>query len=66
MGKYFGTDGIRGTYGDRFINPDFAYRFGVAVAEYLSQTKSNSLLRAVLGRDTRNCGTELVVAIIVA
>lgn len=64
MGKYFGTDGIRGTYGDRFINPDFAYRFGVAVAEYLSQTKSNSQLRAVMGRDTRKSGTQLVDAII--
>ena len=64
MGKYFGTDGIRGTYGDPFINPDFAYRFGVAVAEYFSQTKSNSQLRAVMGRDTRKSGTQLVDAII--
>ena len=64
MGKYFGTDGIRGTYGDPFINPDFAYRFGVAVAEYFSQTKSNSQLRAVMGRDTRKSGTQLVYAII--
>lgn len=64
MGKYFGTDGIRGTYGDPLINPDFAYRFGAAAAAHLKQKLPGSKLRAVIGRDTRQSGTQLAEAII--
>jgi phosphoglucosamine mutase len=54
MGKYFGTDGIRGTYGDACINTDFAYRMGVALGAMLPDGA-----RVVMGRDTRVSGPEL-------
>ena len=33
MGKYFGTDGIRGRYGDN-LDAELAYKTGAALAEY--------------------------------
>jgi phosphoglucosamine mutase len=63
MGKYFGTDGIRGTYGDALINPEFAYRLGSALAQYLAEQKPNLPLNIVIGRDTRISGPELSNAI---
>lgn len=64
MGKYFGTDGIRGAFGDPLINPEFAYRFGVAVGHYSIQKSKKSQVTAVIGRDTRESGPVLVNAII--
>lgn len=64
MGKYFGTDGIRGTYGEAPINDAFAYRFGCGLAVYLSEMKPNLPLTAVIGRDTRISGPALCDAII--
>ena len=63
MGKYFGTDGIRGKYGDDTINPKFAYRFGCALAEYLCARKPDTPINVVIGRDTRMSGPNLVDAI---
>lgn len=50
--KYFGTDGIRGTYGDAEINEHFFNALGRAVAEYLNGAfpQNNSV---VVGGDTR-------------
>lgn len=64
MGKYFGTDGIRGRYGDRCICPDFAFRFGSALGEYLKQTRPQHLHSAVIGHDTRDSGSLLCEAVI--
>lgn len=64
MGKYFGTDGIRGTFGDERINCAFAARFGAAVALYNQRVSSGASLLAVIGRDTRESGAALVGAII--
>lgn len=63
MGKYFGTDGIRGRFGDDQINPSFAYRFGAALGEYLAANYSNAPLNVIIGRDTRMSGPCLVDAI---
>lgn len=64
MGKYFGTDGIRGSYGDALINPDFAYRLGSAVGLYIAHNKPGLPLNAVIGRDTRLSGPTLADAMI--
>jgi len=54
--KYFGTDGIRGTYGQEPMTPEFFYRTGVAAADYF-QSDQNPLF--VIGRDTRVSGPAL-------
>lgn len=64
MGKYFGTDGIRGAYGGNLINPEFAYRLGSAMGRYLARIEAPGGLSAVIGRDTRLSGPELVDALI--
>ena len=51
MVKYFGTDGIRGCYGQEPMTANFAYRLAIALAQSL-ETPS----RIVLGRDTRASG----------
>ena len=58
MGKYFGTDGIRGTYGDACINAEFALRMGAAMGAMLPEGAS-----VLLGRDTRASGPELCQAL---
>lgn len=63
MARYFGTDGIRGSYGDARINPDFAYRLGSALGCHLARQKPGLPLNAVIGRDTRKSGLLLCQAI---
>ncbi|MGB0417084.1 MAG: phosphoglucosamine mutase [Coraliomargarita sp.] len=63
MAKYFGTDGIRGAYGDERINPQFAYRFGAALGDYLTAKNPDIPLNTFIGRDTRISGPTLVDAI---
>lgn len=63
MGKYFGTDGIRGSVGGPLINCKFACRLGAALGRYLKHLKPNLPLNAVIGRDTRLSGPELVEAL---
>lgn len=64
MGKYFGTDGIRGTFGDASMNPDVAFRLGSALGLYLTQRKPDLPIHAVIGRDTRASGSVLRDALI--
>ena len=64
MGGYFGTDGIRGTYGDACVNPGFAFRFGAALGKWLQTKRPGMPLNAVIGRDTRASGPELVDALV--
>lgn len=59
MTKYFGTDGIRGAYGDARINADFAYRLGSALGHYIARDKKGLPLNAIIGRDTRISGPVL-------
>ena len=64
MGKYFGTDGVRGLVGGELINLDFADRLGSALGRYLKKQKPNLPLNAVIGRDTRLSGSDLADALI--
>ncbi|AHE99024.1 phosphoglucosamine mutase [Thioalkalivibrio paradoxus] len=53
MGKYFGTDGIRGRTGRWPMTPDFALQLGYAVGEVLGRQSSGPVL---VGKDTRVSG----------
>lgn len=53
MGKYFGTDGIRGRTGEWPMTPEFALRLGYAVGTVLGQQSSGPVL---VGKDTRVSG----------
>ncbi len=57
MGKYFGTDGIRGKYGDN-LDADLAYKVGLAIVAYFGKGA------VVVGRDTRVSGPEIERALI--
>jgi len=50
MGKYFGTDGIRGV-ANKELTPQIAYRAGLAAAAVIGAGSANR--RAVIGKDTR-------------
>jgi phosphoglucosamine mutase len=52
MTKYFGTDGIRGSYGSRNMNENFAQKVGWAISHFLIQTGYPNPVVAV-GSDTR-------------
>jgi phosphoglucosamine mutase len=58
--RYFGTDGIRGTYGTFPITEVFATQLGRAVAAFFEKTGAKIL---VIGRDTRFSGESLVHAL---
>lgn len=62
--KYFGTDGIRGTYGDPHMSPGFVFRIGNALGHFLKEIDPGKPLNVVLGRDTRASGTALRNALI--
>lgn len=49
--KYFGTDGIRGTYGDFEVSEPFYKNLGLAVAAYIGENLAGGLV--VVGGDTR-------------
>ena len=57
MGKYFGTDGIRGKYGDN-LDASLAYKVGLAIVAYFGKGA------VVVGRDTRVSGPEIEAALI--
>ncbi|WPJ95032.1 phosphoglucosamine mutase [Coraliomargarita algicola] len=63
MTQYFGTDGIRGRFGDPIMCPDFAYRLGCALGDYLKQSRAGRQHYVVIGRDTRFSGTALCDAL---
>lgn len=56
--KFFGTDGVRGTYGGPVMNEAFARRLGVAAARFL-QAHGHRAGRIYLGRDPRASGLSL-------
>jgi len=61
MGKYFGTDGVRGHVGTHPLVPDFVTRLGYAAGVVLSRTASHPTF--VIGRDTRQSGEMLQSAL---
>lgn len=62
MGKYFGTDGVRGV-ANRELTPELAFKLGRVGAYVL--TKGKERAKVVIGRDTRLSG-ELLEAALVA
>lgn len=66
MGKYFGTDGIRGV-ANRELTPELAYRLGRAGAYVLTQQgrkEEGEKPLVVVGRDTRLSGEMLESALV--
>lgn len=61
--SYFGTDGIRGKFGELPITPEFALKLGFAAGKVLKRrTKKNKPI-VVLGKDTRLSGYILEAAL---
>ena len=61
--SYFGTDGIRGKFGELPITPEFALKLGFAAGKVLKEfTKKNKPI-VVLGKDTRLSGYILEAAL---
>lgn len=56
--KYFGTDGIRGAYGNSVLTDEFAARLGSAAAQWL-ELPDGELPVIAIGRDTRASGPAL-------
>jgi len=61
MGKYFGTDGIRGRANDT-LTCELAYRTGAALAHVIGEERG-SAPRILIGRDTRISGSMLEAAL---
>ncbi|GAB3051469.1 phosphoglucosamine mutase [Acinetobacter apis] len=61
--SYFGTDGIRGKFGELPITPDFALKLGFAAGKVLKQQNINHKPVVVLGKDTRLSGYILEAAL---
>ncbi|MCL2861929.1 MAG: hypothetical protein FWE22_05930 [Firmicutes bacterium] len=57
MGKYFGTDGIRGVFGEK-LTSELCYRIGYALSQYFGKGE------VFIGRDTRISGEEIESALI--
>lgn len=57
MSKYFGTDGIRGKFGEK-LDENLAYRTGLALGGYFGSGKY------VVGRDTRVSGKDIEDALV--
>ncbi|WP_018934761.1 phosphoglucosamine mutase [Thioalkalivibrio sp. ALJ24] len=55
MGRYFGTDGIRGRTGQWPMTPEFALRLGYAVGEILGEN-GQTQGPVLVGKDTRVSG----------
>ena len=56
MGIYFGTDGIRGKYGNS-ITPSLAYKCGISLSNLCKTGK------VIIGRDTRTSGDVLALSV---
>lgn len=64
MGKYFGTDGIRGV-ANQDLTPELAFRVGRAGGYVLTQNcDTNTKPKVVVGRDTRISGIMLESALV--
>ena len=61
--SYFGTDGIRGKFGQLPITPEFALKLGFAAGKVLKQLSPKSKPIVVLGKDTRLSGYILEAAL---
>ncbi|MDR2760692.1 MAG: phosphoglucosamine mutase [Rickettsiales bacterium] len=62
MGKYFGTDGVRGRANTGNMTGEFALKLGAAMANILNR-ENNKKCTVVLGKDTRRSGYMLESAL---
>lgn len=60
MGKYFGTDGVRGRAGEGKLTPSRLTELGLAVGEVLTDKTDTPVM--IIGRDTRESGDMLFEA----
>lgn len=63
MGKYFGTDGVRGVANSQ-LTPELAYKIGRNGGYVLTRHKQDGKPKVVIGRDTRISGQLLESALI--
>jgi phosphoglucosamine mutase len=61
--SYFGTDGIRGKFGELPITPEFALKLGFAAGKVLKKYSQKNKPIVVLGKDTRLSGYILEAAL---
>ncbi len=61
--SYFGTDGIRGKFGQLPITPEFALKLGFAAGKVLKREYADEKPIVVLGKDTRLSGYILEAAL---
>ena len=61
--SYFGTDGIRGKFGELPITPEFALKLGFAAGKVLKRRTKKAKPIVVLGKDTRLSGYILEAAL---
>ena len=62
MGKYFGTDGIRGRVNEA-LTPEMAYQLGRAAASVLAEGSARQRPLLLIGKDTRISGSMLESAL---
>ena len=51
--SYFGTDGIRGKFGQMPITPEFALKLGFAAGKVIKRNSAKNKPNVVMGTDTR-------------
>lgn len=54
--NYFGTDGIRGRFGQDPLTEDFAQRLGYALGQWMAERSGGGPKKVLIGRDTRASG----------
>lgn len=60
---YFGTDGVRGRFGDAVMNPDFVRKLANAAGRLIAAKLGAGPKRVLVGRDTRASGPVLEAAV---
>ena len=63
MGKYFGTDGVRGV-ANKELTPELAFKLGRYGGYVLAHNEGEKHPRVLVGRDTRVSGEMLESALI--
>ncbi len=61
--RYFGTDGIRGVFGEAPMDPPFLRRLGYALARHLVLLHPGRPAQVLIGRDPRLSGPEILRAL---
>ena len=63
MGKYFGTDGVRGI-ANKELTPELAFKLGRYGGYVLAHNENEAHPKVLVGRDTRVSGEMLEAALI--